>query len=71
MTEAAAPPGTSFLATRQGKLTLVLLCAVALLDLIGPAIMNIALPAIQRDLHPQFRPDRAEFTEPSLPASGQ
>src|SRR5215471_12936862 len=51
-TEATAPPpGMSFLATRQGKLTLVLLCAVALLDLIGPAIMNVALPTIQRDLH--------------------
>ena len=35
MTEAIAPPGTSFLATREGKLTLALLCAVALLDFIG------------------------------------
>jgi EmrB/QacA subfamily drug resistance transporter len=51
MTEATAPPSASFLATREGKLTLVLLCAVALLDLIGPAIMNVALPTIQRDLH--------------------
>jgi EmrB/QacA subfamily drug resistance transporter len=51
MTEATAPPGGSFLATRKGKLTLVLLCAIALLDLIGPAIVNVALPTIQRDLH--------------------
>jgi EmrB/QacA subfamily drug resistance transporter len=51
MTEAIAPTGASFLATRKGQLTLVFLCVVALLDLIGPAIVNVALPTIQRDLH--------------------
>jgi Major Facilitator Superfamily len=45
---AAAP---SFLATRQGKLTLVFLCAVGFLDFIGAAIVNVALPAIRTDLH--------------------
>jgi EmrB/QacA subfamily drug resistance transporter len=51
MTEAIAPPGTSFLATQQGKLTLALLCVVALLDFMGLALVNVALPTIQRDLH--------------------
>jgi EmrB/QacA subfamily drug resistance transporter len=51
MTTATAPPGSSFLATRKGKLTLVLLCVVALLDFIGLALVTVALPTIQRDLH--------------------
>src|SRR6266568_3223127 len=51
MTEATAPPGTSFLATRKGQLTLALLCVVALLDFMGLAIVTVALPTIQRDLH--------------------
>jgi EmrB/QacA subfamily drug resistance transporter len=43
-------PQTSFLATRRGKLTLALLCAVAFLDFVDASIVNVALPAIRRDL---------------------
>ena len=48
MTSIAAP---SFLATRRGKLTLALLCAVAFLDFVDASIVNVALPSIRRDLH--------------------
>ncbi|WP_331770227.1 MFS transporter (plasmid) [Embleya sp. NBC_00888] len=50
--KSAAPTGSdaSFLTTARGKLTLVLLCAVAFLDFVDASIVNIALPAIQRDL---------------------
>ena len=41
---------TSFLATRRGRLTLLLLCAVQFLDVAGSSIMNVALPSIRRDL---------------------
>ena len=41
----------SFLATRRGKLTLALLCAVAFLDFVDGSIVNIALPSIRRELH--------------------
>ena len=41
----------SFLATRRGKLTLALLCAVAFLDFVDASIVNIALPSIRRSLH--------------------
>jgi EmrB/QacA subfamily drug resistance transporter len=41
----------SFLATRRGKLTLALLCAIAFLDFVDASIVNLALPAIRRDLH--------------------
>src|ERR1700704_5218588 len=41
----------SFLATRRGKLTLGLLCAVAFLDFVDASIVNVALPSIRRDLH--------------------
>jgi EmrB/QacA subfamily drug resistance transporter len=51
MTEAMAPPGASFLASRKGQLTLAFLLVVALLDFMGIAIVNVALPTIQRDLH--------------------
>lgn len=51
MAEATALPGTSFLSTRRGQLTLALLLVVALLDFTGIAIVNVALPSIQRDLH--------------------
>ena len=51
MTAATAPPGTSFLATRRGKLTLAFLCVVGLLDFLDTSIVNVALPSIQRDLH--------------------
>jgi EmrB/QacA subfamily drug resistance transporter len=47
----ASLPGTSFLATSKGKLTLAFLCVVALLDFLDTSIMNVALPSIQRDLH--------------------
>src|SRR3954463_9205545 len=48
---ASSAPQPSFLATRQGKLTLALLCAVAFLDFVAAPIVNIALPAIRRALH--------------------
>jgi EmrB/QacA subfamily drug resistance transporter len=41
---------SSFLATRRGRLTLLLLCAVQLLDVADSSIMNVALPSIRRDL---------------------
>jgi EmrB/QacA subfamily drug resistance transporter len=41
----------SFLATRRGKLTLALLCAVAFLDFVDAPIVNIALPSIRHALH--------------------
>jgi EmrB/QacA subfamily drug resistance transporter len=41
----------SYLATRQGKLTLALLCAVAFLDFVDASIVNVALPSIRTDLH--------------------
>src|ERR671931_2794396 len=44
-------PTRSFLATRRGRLTLLLLCAVQFLDIIDSSIMNVALPSIRRDLH--------------------
>ncbi|MGZ4223048.1 MAG: MFS transporter [Solirubrobacteraceae bacterium] len=44
-------PQPSFLATRHGKLTLALLCAVAFLDFVDASIVNIALPSIRRSLH--------------------
>jgi EmrB/QacA subfamily drug resistance transporter len=42
---------TSFLSTRRGKFTLILLCAVGFLDFVDASIVNIALPSIRRDLH--------------------
>jgi EmrB/QacA subfamily drug resistance transporter len=47
---AATPTCASFLATRRGKLTLALLCAIAFLDFIDASIVNIALPDIRKDL---------------------
>jgi EmrB/QacA subfamily drug resistance transporter len=44
-------PQPLFLATRRGKLTLALLCAVAFLDFVDASIVNVALPSIRRDLH--------------------
>src|SRR5579862_6518389 len=49
MTAPSAP--ASFLATRQGRLTLVLLCAVAFFDFVDVSIVNVALPSISHDLH--------------------
>src|SRR4051795_3038606 len=40
----------SVLATKRGKQTLALLCAVAFLDFVDAAIVNVALPSIRRDL---------------------
>lgn len=39
------------LRSRLGLLTLVLLCSVQFLDIVDSAIINVALPSIQRDLH--------------------
>jgi EmrB/QacA subfamily drug resistance transporter len=47
----ATAPHSSVLATRRGKLTLALLCAVAFLDFVDASIVNVALPSIRRDLH--------------------
>src|SRR6201987_4304872 len=41
----------SFLATRRGKLTLLLLCCVAFMDFVDASIVNVALPSIRRALH--------------------
>jgi MFS family permease len=49
MTAPSAP--ASFLATRRGRLTLVLLCAVAFFDFVDVSIVNVALPSIGHDLH--------------------
>jgi EmrB/QacA subfamily drug resistance transporter len=46
-----ATPQTSFLASRRGKLTLALLCAIAFLDFVDASIVNVALPSIRRALH--------------------
>ena len=43
-------PQSSFLATRRGKLTLALLCAIAFLDFVDASIVNVALPSIRRAL---------------------
>ncbi len=47
----AAASHRSFLATRRGKLTLALLCAVAFLDFVDASIVNVALPSIRHHLH--------------------
>jgi EmrB/QacA subfamily drug resistance transporter len=44
-------PEPSFLATRRGKLTLLFLCGVALLDFVDASIVNVALPSIRHSLH--------------------
>ncbi|MGH3295991.1 MAG: hypothetical protein ACRDP7_29750, partial [Trebonia sp.] len=50
-TTSGRPPGSSsFLATRGGKVTLALLCAVAFLDDLDTSIVNVALPSIAHDL---------------------
>ena len=46
MTASTAPPG-SFLATRRGKVTLAVLCAVTFLDVMDGSIVNVALPTIR------------------------
>ena len=47
----ASSPVTSYLSTRRGKLTLLLLCFVAFLDFVDASIVNVALPSIRHDLH--------------------
>lgn len=49
--EATLSQAPSFLSTRRGKLTLIVLCAVAFMDFVDASIVNIALPSIQRSLH--------------------
>jgi EmrB/QacA subfamily drug resistance transporter len=44
-------PESSFLATRQGKLTLALLCTVGVLDFVDTSIVTVALPSIRQHLH--------------------
>jgi len=46
-----AVPEPSFLATRRGKLTLLLLCGIAFLDFVDASITNVALPSIRHALH--------------------
>src|SRR5579864_7756228 len=46
-----SPPIASFLSTRRGKLTLLLLCSVAFLDFVDASIVNVALPSIRHELH--------------------
>jgi len=49
MPEVTALP--SLLSTRRGKLILILLCSVALLDFVDTTIVNVALPTIRFALH--------------------
>jgi EmrB/QacA subfamily drug resistance transporter len=49
MSTSLAPP-PSFLATRRGKVTLALLCAVTFLDVVDGSIVNVALPTIRTHL---------------------
>jgi EmrB/QacA subfamily drug resistance transporter len=49
MTTTTSQP--SFLATRRGKLTLLLLCTVAFVDFVDASIVNVALPSIRHALH--------------------
>src|SRR5436190_17159128 len=44
------PAEPSFLSTRAGVLTLLLLCAVQFLDVVDGSIVNVALPSIQHSL---------------------
>jgi EmrB/QacA subfamily drug resistance transporter len=41
----------NFLATRRGKLTLILLCCVGFMDFVDVSIVNVALPSIREALH--------------------
>src|SRR5690348_5138152 len=44
-------PELSFLSTRRGKLTLLFLCGVGMLDFVDASIVNVALPSIRTHLH--------------------
>ncbi len=46
-----ADPTPSFLATRRGRVMLVFLCSVALLDFVDASIVNVSLPSIRHSLH--------------------
>jgi EmrB/QacA subfamily drug resistance transporter len=48
--ESDGQASASFLSTRTGVLTLILLCAVQFLDIVDGSIVNVALPSIQRNL---------------------
>lgn len=48
---APAPAEQSFLATRRGKLVLVLVCLAGFLDFVDTTIVNVALPSIGGYLH--------------------
>ncbi len=47
---ATITPQRSFLSTRRGVYTLLLLCTVQFMDIIDSSIMNVALPSIRADL---------------------
>jgi EmrB/QacA subfamily drug resistance transporter len=47
----AGTPEASFIRTRTGVLTLLLLCGVQFLDVVDSSITNVAFPSIQRALH--------------------
>jgi EmrB/QacA subfamily drug resistance transporter len=47
----ALSPSRLVLRSRLGVITLVLLCAVQFLDIVDSAIVNVALPSIQHNLH--------------------
>ncbi len=47
---AAVAAQRTFLSTRRGVYTLLLLCAVQFMDIIDSSIMNVALPSIRADL---------------------
>src|SRR5262249_418245 len=46
----SAQSTTSYLSTREGKLTLFFLCMVGFLDFVDASIVNVALPSIRSDL---------------------
>src|ERR1700751_5350988 len=46
----ASPDQSSFLRTRLGVLTLLLLCAIQFMDVADTSIVNLALPSIQHNL---------------------
>src|SRR5689334_14527996 len=56
---AAVASERSFLSSRRGVLTLLLLCAVQFMDIIDSSIMNVALPSIRADLG--FSPQRLQW----------
>src|SRR6266581_5890413 len=51
LTNSEETMGESVLATRRGRQTLALLCAVGFLDFVDASIVNVALPSIRHHLH--------------------